>query len=190
MGKDDHNDWIVSNLQSGLTRRRVLTGSATVVGGGTALLLAGGQTARAEGSVEDVDIADAAFEAEAVDPIVDVDVAYAFRYDAPTEIHIELQIGGETVADELLRTASTELENTTDLSGRVVDSPAWSLSDFEAPSGETITRTVEVGVRFSVIDGDSVVAGDTATDTAEIVVEYPTDGVASVGMVGEIRNAE
>ena len=186
----DADDWSVSNLNSGLSRRRVLLGTASVAVGATALQLVAGQNASANVSVEQVEIADATFEAEAVDPVVDVEVAYAYAADSVSELHIELLVDGDAVASESLRTESEELENDTDLSGRVVDADKWSAVDFEVESGESITREIDVTVEFSVVDVDSVVAADTASDTAEIIVEHPTDGVASVGMVGEIRNAE
>lgn len=184
------NDWIVSNLHNGLSRRRVLAGVATVAGGGTAITLAASQSARAEVGVEDVSIQDASFEAEAVDPIVDVTVAYAYRYDAPTELHIELLVGDEPVASESLRTGRAELENTTTLSGRVVDAAAWELSDFRVAPNETVTRDIDVGVRFAVVDVDEVVAEDAASDTAEIEVTHPDESVAQVGMTGEITRNE
>ena len=186
----DADDWSVSNLNSGLSRRRVLLGTASVAVGATALQLVAGQNASANVSVEQVEIADATFEAEAVDPVVDVTVAYAYAADSVSELHIELLVDGDAVASESLRTDSEELENDTDLSGRVVDADKWSAVDFEVESGESVTREIDVTVEFSVVDVDSVVAADSATDTAEIVVEHPTDGVASVGMVGEIRNDE
>ena len=186
----DADDWSVSNLNSGLSRRRVLLGTASVAVGATALQLVAGQNARANVSVEQVSIDDATFEAEAVDPVVDVTVAYAYAADSVSELHIELLVDGDAVASESLRTGSEELENDTDLSGRVVDADAWSAADFEVESGESITREIDVTVEFSVVDVDRVVASDSATDTAEIVVEHPNDDHATVGMVGQIVDGE
>ena len=62
----DADDWSVSNLNSSLSRRRALLGTASVAVGATALQLVAGQNARANVSVEQVEIADATFEAEAV----------------------------------------------------------------------------------------------------------------------------
>ena len=190
--QDEHDadDWSVSNLNSGLSRRRVLLGTASVAVGATALQLVAGQNARANVSVEDVSIDDATFEAEAVDPVLDVTVAYAYAADSVSELHIELLVDGDAVASESLRTGSEELENDTDLSGRVVDADKWSASDFEVESGESITREIDVAVEFSVVDVDRVVAADSASDTAEILVEHPNDDHATVGMVGEIVDGE
>ena len=186
----DADDWSVSNLNSGLSRRRALLGTASVAVGATALQLVAGQNARANVSVEQVSIDDATFEAEAVDPVVDVTVAYAYAADSVSELHIELLVDGDAVASESLRTGSEELENNTDLSGRVVDADKWSAADFEVESGESITREIDVTVEFSVVDVDRVVAADSATDTPEIVVEHPNDDHATVGMVGQIVDGE
>ena len=189
-GETDADDWSVSNLNSGLSRRRVLLGTASVAVGATALQLVAGQNARANVSVEQMSIDDATFEAEAVDPVVDVTVAYAYAADSVSELHIELLVDGDAVASESLRTGSEELENNTDLSGRVVDADKWSAADFEVESGESITREIDVTVEFSVVDVDRVVAADSATDTPEIVVEHPNDDHATVGMVGQIVDGE
>ena len=188
--ENDADDWSVSNLNSGLSRRRVLLGTASVAVGATALQLVAGQNARANVSVEQVSIDDATFEAEAVDPVVDVTVAYAYAADSVSELHIELLVDGDAVASESLRTGSEELENDTDLSGRVVDADAWSAADFEVEFGESITREIDVTVEFSVVDVDRVVAADSASDTAEIIVEHPNDDHATVGMVGHIVDGE
>jgi len=185
------SDWIVSNLNSGLTRRRVLAGSATVVGGGTALALGATGTGRASVSVDDVSVSDATFEAESVDPIADVTVAFAYAYDAPTEVAIELLVGETTVASEQLRTSQAEYEGRTELSGRVLDADKWSASDFAVERGEIIEREVTVGVRFTVIDGGTVVAEDSAEDISTVVVESPLgESYARVGLTGEITNGE
>jgi len=55
--------------------------------------------------------------------------------------------------------------------------------------GSEITRDVTVGVRFAVIDGQSVVAEDTASDTAAVNVAHPEDATfASVGLQGTITD--
>jgi len=188
--QNESDDWVVSNLNSGFSRRRVIGGSATVVGGGTVLALVGGQRARAEVSVDNVSVDDAAFEAEAVDPVVDVEVAYAYAADSVSELHIELLVDGETIADQSLRTSRSELENTTDLAGRVVDSDEWSSADFEVESGESVEYELEIGVRFSVVGDGRVIAEDSATDTATVRVAHPNDDSATVGMVGQIVDGE
>lgn len=182
-------EWTVRKLSQPLSRRRVLFGVATVTGGGTALALTSSQRGRASVDVDQVSVPDAEFEADAIEPVVDVAVAYAWRYDAPTEVAIELLIDGDAVATEQLRTGQTEFEATTELSGRILDSDAWSAEDFTVVAGETVTRDVTIGVSFAVIDGNEVVASDTAEDVSTIEITNPVDDYARVGMVGEIRDA-
>jgi len=188
---ESSSDWVVSNLNSGLTRRHMIVGSATVVGGGTALAVGASGRGRATVSVDDVSVSDATFEAESVDPIAEVTVAFAYAYDAPTEVAIELLVDGTTVASEQLRTSQAEYEGSTELSGRVLDADKWSASDFAVERGEIIERDVTVGVRFTVIDGGTVVAEDSAEDISTVVVESPLgESYARVGLTGEITNGQ
>jgi len=95
------------------------------------------------------------------------------------------------VASEQLRTDMAEFENSTNLSGRVVESGAWAAADFAVERGETVEHDVTVGVRFAVIDGSEVVAEDSAEDVSTVVVESPLgDEYASVGMTGRIVDGE
>ena len=186
----DSDDWRIDSLNSpvSISRRQAIGAAVTVVGGGSAIAVVGAQPARAQVSVDDVSVSDATFEADAVDPVVDATIAYAYRHDSTTELAFELLVGETVIASESLRTASTELESETELSGRVADADGWTASDFEAPAGETTTRDVTVGVRFAVLDGDSVVIEDTAADTATVTVENPNDSTASVGMAAQITD--
>jgi len=188
MNGNHSDEWVVSNLNSGLTRRRAIGVVATVVGGGTGLAYAGSERGRAEVSVEEVDVSDATFEAPSVEPVVNATIAYAYRHDSPTELVFELLVDDSVVAGESLRTNSVELENDTDLSGRVVDSAAWDASDFAVENGERIEREVTVGVRFAVVENSEVMAEDTATDTATVVVEHPNDSTATVGLSASITD--
>jgi len=100
-------------------------------------------------------------------------------------------VGETTVASEQLRTSQTEYEGNTELSGRVLDADKWSASDFEVERGEIIERDVTVGVRFTVIDGGTVVAEDSAEDISTVVVESLLgESYARVGLTGEITNGE
>ena len=183
-------DWSID--RSDMSRRHAIAALATVVGGGTTLALVGSDGARASVSVESFEVADATFEADDVTPVIDADIGYAYRADSVTELWIGLLVGEEVVAEETLRTNSEELENTTDLSGRVLDSPAYGQSDFAVDAGETTTVTVDAGVRFEVRNGDgSVLASDEATDSATVEVVSPEgETYATIGGSGEIRDAD
>jgi len=175
--------------RTAISRRGAILASATVVGGGTAIAVGAAQSGRAAVSVEQLSVDDATFEAASVDPIVAATVGWAFRYDAPTAVRVELQVSDDVVASETLRTGRSELENTTELTGRVVDSDAFGASDFSVARGDSTTVDVPVTVRFAVIDGEEVVAEDTASQTAAVVVEHPDDEqYATVGGVAQITD--
>jgi len=184
------DDWRIDSVSNpvSVSRRQAIGAVATVVGGGSAIAIAGAESARAQVSVDDVNVPDTEFEADAVDPVVDAEIAYAYRHDSTTELVFELLVGETVIAAESLRTASAELESDTQLSGRIAESDAWTTADFEAPAGETIQRDVTVGVRFAVLDGETVVVEDTAEDTATVTVANPSDSTASVGMVAQITD--
>ena len=184
------SDWSIVTEHA--SRRRALAAVGTVVGGGTTLALVGSDGARAGVSVESFEVADATFEASEVTPVLDATIGYAYRADHVAELWIGLLVGEEVVAEETLRTASEELENSTDLSGRVTDSPAYAAADFAVGRGEETSVTVEAGVRFEVRDADGdVLAGDEATDEATVEVVSPESGsYATIGGLGEVRDAE
>lgn len=169
------HDPIRSRIADSYSRRRVLTAVGVVAGGGAALAVAP-EDARADVAVEEFAVSDATFEAESVTPIVDAEVAYAYRADAVSEIALELRVG-ETVVDETtLRTSSAELESSESLSGNVLDADAYSQSDFAPDAGGETTVTVAVGVRFAVLDADGdELASDRASDEATVEVISPRD---------------
>ena len=184
------SDWSIVTKHA--SRRRALAAVGTVVGGGTALALVGSDAARAEVSVESFEVDDATFEAREVTPVIDAEIGYAYRADHVAELWIALLVGEEVVAEETLRTGSDELENTTDLSGRVLDSPDHTGTDFEVDAGETTSVTVDAGVRFEVRDSDGeVLASDEATDSATVDVVSPEDGTyATIGGTATIDDSE
>ena len=191
MERDTANsDWSIVTKHA--SRRRALAAMGTVVGGGTTLAPVGSDGARAEVSVESFDVDDATFEAREVTPVIDAEIGYAYRADHVAELWIALLVGEEVVAEETLRTGNDELENTTTLSGRVLDSPAYAAADFAVDGGEETSVTVEAGVRFEVRDADGdVLAGDEATDEATVEVVSPESGsYATIGGLGEVRDAE
>lgn len=173
-----------------VTRRRALATLGTLAGSSVvaAGALTRSQRAGASVSVEDFDVSDATFEAQSVTPIVDATIAYDYSVEQASEIYVALQAGGEQIASESLRTSSAELSNTTELTGNVLDSPSYGQSDFAVASGETTTVNVDVGVLFEVRYDGSVVASDTATDTASVEVVSPESGeYATVGGSASIR---
>ena len=183
------SDWSIVTKHA--SRRRALAAMGTVVGGGTTLALVGSDGARAEVSVKSFDVDDATFEAREVTPVIDATIGYAYRADHVAELWIGLLVGETIVAEETLRTASEELENSTDLSGRVTDSPAYAAADFAVGRGEETSVTVEAGVRFEVRDADGdVLADDEATDEATVeVVSSDDETHATIGGTATIDDA-
>ena len=184
------SDWSIVTKHA--SRRRALAAMGTVVGGGTTLALVGIDGARAEVSVESFEVEDATFEASDVTPVIDATIGYEYRADHVAELWIALLVGEEVVAEETLRTGSDELENTTDLSGRVLDSPQYSADDFDVDDGETTSVTVDAGVRFEVRDADGdVVASDESRDESTVEVVSPADGThATIGGVADVVDEE
>ena len=183
------SDWSIVTKHA--SRRRALAAMGTVVGGGTTLALVGSDGARAEVSVESFEVDDATCEAREVTPVIDAEIGYAYRADHVAELWIALLVGETIVAEETLRTGNDELENTTTLSGRVLDSPAHTGTDFEVDAGETVSVTVDAGVRFEVRDsaGD-VLASDDATDSSTVEVVSPDDEThATIGGVATIEDS-
>lgn len=166
-----------------VTRRHALAAVGSVAVGGTALSVAGSQSARAAVSVEQFSVADATFEAADVTPLVDARIGYSYRADMVSDLYFGLTVGDDVVAEETLRTSSTELENTTDLSGRVLDSAAFAQSDFAVEPGAETAVDVTVGVRFEVRDSSgAVLASDRGQDTSTVTVVSPKDATyATIG---------
>lgn len=185
---DSGNDWVVSTSQ--LSRRRVAATVGSVVVGVSGLAVAGSDIATADVAVGDVSVSDASFEAASADPVIEATIPYEYSVPAATQLEIELVVGDSVVASETLRTDTAELSNLTTLTGRVADSDAWSLADFDAPVGETVSRDVTVAVAFRVVNDGTIEAEDSAETTATVEVTNPNTGTASVGLQASFSNAE
>jgi hypothetical protein len=186
-----NSDPIRSRIASEYSRRRVLTAVGVVAGGGATLAVAP-EDARADVAVEDFSVSDATFEAESVTPIVDAQIAYAYRADAVSELSIDLTVGETVVDSESLRTSRAELDETTQLSGEILAADAYSQSDFEPDAGGETTVTVEVGVRFRVLDADgNELAADSARDDATVEVVSPVGEThATIGGSATIERSQ
>ena len=81
----------------------------------------------------------------------------------------------------------TDGDTTRELSGAVPDADAYDDADFDPDAGETVTEDVTVALSLRVESGGEVVASDTVTDAATIVVENTApSGEVTVGGDGEI----
>lgn len=177
-----------------MTRRRAIVGGATLLSAGGSLVWVVRPVSAAV-SIDDFTVADKTFEAETVDPVVDVDVAYEFDATGAgvDELAFALTCDGDEIAADSLVTSAESLAETTTLSGHVTDASAWDAADFEPEVAGEVQHTVTLGLAFDVLDAsDDRIVGDTAETEATIVVDHPQDSVytASVGGDGTIRAAE
>lgn len=173
-----------SGIATRLNRRRVVAGAGAMAIGTVGLVGLGSEPVAAEVSVESLSVEDADFEGEQVDPVLSVDIAYEFDVVGASNVFIALKIGGSTISDMDVTTRSDQLEQTTDLSGRVVRSKGWSKDDFAPPAGESVSRELDVALKLVVTtDGGQEVTA-TAEDTATIDVTNPTTNMARIGGVG------
>jgi len=175
---------------STLSRRQAIAGGATLLtAGGTLVWVGGGASAQV--SVESLDIADASFEAESIDPVVDIEASY--RYDIGTQpikrVELALSVGDTEVVTESLLTSRTTADGTESLQGRVADSDAWALADFAVAVGESVEHTLSVTLTMTVVDrsGETIIS-DKATDEVVVSVAHPqankwTAGIGGSGVV-------
>jgi hypothetical protein len=175
---------------STLSRRQLIAGAGTLAAGGLGVVALGGG-ARAQVSVDGLQIPDANLTAEAPTPAVRVDIGY--EYDVGTApvaaLGFTLAVDGTVVAEDKLDTTRSTLSETTTLNGAIADSEAWRNDDFAPEVGGSLTREVVVTVGFDVLEsGGSSIAGDSVTTTVPVSVSHPqeTKYIASVGASGEI----
>jgi hypothetical protein len=176
-----------------VSRRQALAGIGTLATGGVgvAALRAGTSPVRAQVSIDEFSVADATFTAESVDPDVVVTIGYDYDVgmNVVSSLRFELVVGETVVASDDLRTDRATLSGETDLRGSVTDAEAWAAQDFAPEVASSVTQELDVTVRFDVLDdtGESIV-GDTATDTATVVVSHPQESryVATVGGSGTV----
>lgn len=184
----------VDSLVSQMSRRRALAGAGALVTAGGSVALVG-RPARAEVDMETFTVSDAEFERESLDPVLDVTATYDYDVgdEAVNALEFRLLADGDEIAFEDLQTDRVTLANDTELSGRILESEAWSAADFEPSIGEEVSRQVEITLEFAVVTSEgTVLADDSATDTAEITVVNPQQEVivAKIGGSGQIRASD
>jgi len=178
-----------SRIAQRINRRRVVAGAGALAIGTVGLVGLGSEPVAAEVSVESLNVKDADFEGQQVDPVLDVQIAYEFDVVGASNVYLALKVGDTTISDMDVTTRSDQLEQTTDLSGRVVTSDQWATSDFAPPAGESVSRSLDVTLKLvvSTDDGEEVTA--TAEDTATIDVTNPATGMARIGGVGSFSDS-
>ena len=182
----DSGRTVRSRIAKNYSRRRVVAGAGAFAFGSVALVGVGAKPTAAEVSVESLNVKDASFEGSSVDPVVDVEVAYEFDVPGASQVYLALEVGGTVISDMDVSTRSEQLEQTTDLSGRVAKSQQWEVANFSPPSGESVSHEIAVALKLVVTTDDGQEVTATAEDTATIEVTNPSVGVAQIGGVGTI----
>lgn len=165
-------------------RRVILAMGSTAVGGGI-LARAASQPAAAV-SVDSLEVPDAEFEAEAVEPELEATVAYEYSVPSATDVTVWLGVGDDRLSSTDLFTSSPEASNDVSLSAALLDSSAFEAADFEVGVGESTTVDVPVTVGVDVYDGDSVVAKADASETAVVTVQHPDEETATASVGGTV----
>lgn len=181
-------DRVVSNL----TRRKAIAGTgALLTAGGTLVWVA--DDASASVTIGEFSVSDASFTKETIDPVLTVTIGY--DYDVGTapvqDLAFGLSVDGTEIASDKLSTSVSTHTGELELSGSILDSDAWSASDFEPAVASTVEQTVNATIDFAVLESDgSEIAGDSATDSAVVSISHPqeTEYVASIGGVGSITD--
>lgn len=182
------DDW------SPVSRRQALIGIGTLASGATTTAYLASDRAQADVAIGDLSVGDAAFEAEAIDPKLVVDVAY--RYDASgadvDSADFRLLVDGAELDTSNLSTSQESLEETTRLSGRLTALDAYAASDFQPDVGATASESFQATVAFAVLDsaGSEIVTAE-VSDTVTVSVSHPQDNTyeASVGGDGRVLDA-
>ena len=164
-----------------VSRRRVLAGVGGLAIGGVGLSV-GMSGAGAAVSLNSWDVQDQTFEAESVTPVVNATVAYDYDAAGVSTLWMALTVSGDVVDETGKMVSSDSGSGEESLSGGVLESSAFTQSDFEVGAGGTTTVDVPVGAAFEVRDSaGNVLASDSVEQTAVVKVVHPEDGVATVG---------
>lgn len=164
-----------------LTRRRIVTGTATLAAAGLGGLALGTDDARAEVTVGDgLTIADAEFspdDAAVFTPWLIIEGAFAYSVPADPaawECYCMLEKDGETAAIGMQSGEATarEAKGTYGLRGAVTAARFYEPADFAIPEGQqALDVTLAAEVVFVVRDAaDAVLAQATAGDEATVTI--------------------
>lgn len=173
------------------SRRTVITTSAAALAGGIGSLALFAGSAHATLSASDLAVDSATHESESggpVRPILTVDGEYSFDVESAVESwRVVLQVGrsGQDY-QQIGETGNTAIANTMmgayTVEGPITAHDDWAAGDFDAPPGETVTRTVPVRLLLEVTASDgSVVASGQATD--DLTVEVTSTGAIATAYV-------
>lgn len=148
----------------------------------------GAQTAGASVNINELQINDGEFEAESIDPVIEIEGQYEYEVDQmPDEMVFILLVDGSVVAQETLPAEGLDDTGSFEIAGDVTDGP-YSSSDFVVEDGETVSNDIDVTLAFQLRDSDGTFISATANDEVTITVVSPVTGnpYATIGGIGEI----
>lgn len=173
----------------------MLAGTGTLAVGGTALMAMGSEPARANVTIsDDLEIPNANHsgkDGSVSDVVVNVSGSWSFSTNGATEYSLDLAVDSAPDAGDWTSidwTDDSALTNSTggsyELSGSILDHPAWESADFSAGAEETNTTDVPVRVLLTVRNGEETVADAGAETVATVEVTNETIAV-SAEVVGD-----
>lgn len=167
----------IPDQQTIVSRRKLLTGGATLMAGGGAFAILGSRRAAASVSLNVPDASHSGEDGTVTGLTVSIDGVYEYAVPEASTLELTLSVSPPD-ADNFQAIASTEhqpsgTEGTSQfgLSGSVLDHSAFSTDGFSADAGQTVTRTLQVRVGFAVVTDGETVASDHATTDATVTVE-------------------
>lgn len=176
---------------NGISRRGLLAAVGASIGG--AVLLTSGDS----GTASAASVEYGSFSVDDTSTVTDVTLSATSKwsYDtnqSVTKHVVELVAGdhnNQSVIDSVETTDIAQSESgQTELSGSILDTYHWSTSDFNPTEGNTRTVNMFGGVRFKLMDGESVIAEAEQTDNAYIeVTNESLSANAEVGGTGEVE---
>lgn len=179
-----------SQTGASLTRRRLVAGVGTVALGGTAIAF-GTQEAAAV-TLDEIETSGGEFEAASVEPELQATVSYEYDVGSASTVTVWVAVDDDRVAETELYTSMASGSNEVELTAAVLDSDAFSASDFEVSLGEQTTVTVPMSVGVAVFDGESEQARAEESTSVDVTVTHPddSDATASVGAVIDVTDAK
>jgi hypothetical protein len=181
---------------SGINRRQAI---ALVAGsiGGTVLVTSGGSSTASAASVDYgsfsvKDTSTVTDGKEVTDVTLSATAQWSYDTNQSVTGHVvELLAGDHSKQSVIESVETTDIGQTgsgeTDLSGSILDTYHWDVSDFNPTQGNTRTINMFGGVRFKLMDGETVVAEAKQTDNAYIEVSNEKlTASAEVGGTGEV----
>lgn len=183
----------IPTTQTTVSRRKLLTGGATLAVGGGALAMLGSRRAAAQVSLNVPDASHSGQDGTVTDILVSIDGTYQYSVPEASTLELTLSVSPPD-ADDFQAIASTDhqpsgIEGVSEfgLSGSVLDHDGFDAAAFSADAGTTVTQSLQVRVGFAVVsDGDTVASDHATTDTTVTVENTSVATEVSISADGTI----